>query len=107
MRRGLAAAGGRVWVAAGSGAAAWLAVPAGIDVLAGVVSPSLWVQADAANRSSRNDQCCGKFILELQRVSAGSTLGGVGINDIKLVCHRGNIKNKLASLLTAYPDVEA
>jgi len=37
--RGLATAGDRVWVAAGSGAAAWLAVPAGIDVLAGVVSP--------------------------------------------------------------------
>jgi hypothetical protein len=52
VRRGLAAAGGRVWVAAGSGAAAWLAVPAGIDVLAGVVSPSSWVQAAAANRKA-------------------------------------------------------
>jgi len=50
--RGLATAGDRVWVAAGSGAAAWLAVPAGIDVLAGVVSPSSWVQAAAANRKA-------------------------------------------------------
>ena len=44
--------GDGVGVAAGSGAAAWLAVPAGIDVLAGVVSPSSWVQAAAANREA-------------------------------------------------------
>lgn len=50
--RGLAKAGDGVWVAAGSGAVAWLAVPAGIDVLAGVVSPSSWVQAAAANREA-------------------------------------------------------
>ena len=52
VRRGLAAAGGRVWVAAGSGAAAWLAVPAGIDVLADVVSRWSWVHAAAANRKA-------------------------------------------------------
>ena len=50
--RGLATAGDGVWVAAGSGVAAWLAVPAGIDVLAGAVSPSSWVQAAAANRKA-------------------------------------------------------
>ena len=50
--RGLATAGDGVWVAAGSGAAAGLAVPAGIDVLAGVASPSPWVQAAAANRKA-------------------------------------------------------
>ena len=56
--------------------------------------------------SSRNDQCCGRFTLELRRVTAGPTVGGVGINDIKLVCHRRNIKSKLASLPTVYLDVE-
>jgi len=50
--RGLATARDRVWVAAGSGAAAGLAVPTGIDVLADVVSPSLWVQAAVANREA-------------------------------------------------------
>ena len=50
--RGLATARDRVWVAAGRGAAAGLVVPAGIDVLAGVVSPSPWVQAAAANREA-------------------------------------------------------
>ena len=48
--RGLATAGDGIWIAAGSGAAAVLAVPAGIYVLAGVVSPLSWVQAAAANR---------------------------------------------------------
>ena len=50
--RVLATASHGVWVAAGSGAAAVLAVPAGIDVLAGVASPSPWVQAAAANRKA-------------------------------------------------------
>ena len=50
--RGLATARDRVWVAAGRGAAAGLVVPAGIDVLAGVVSPLPWVQAAAANRKT-------------------------------------------------------
>ena len=52
VERGLATAAGGVWVAAGSGAAARLAVPAVIDVLAGVASPSPWVQAAAANRKA-------------------------------------------------------
>ena len=52
VERRLATAGDGFWVAAGSGAAAGLAVPAGIDVLAGVASPSPWVQAAAANRKA-------------------------------------------------------
>jgi len=50
--RGLATGGDGVWVAAGSGAAAGLAVPAVIDVLADVVSHSPWVQAAEANRKA-------------------------------------------------------
>ena len=103
--RGLATAGDGVWVAAGSGAAAWLAV--GYRCVGRRGIPFVLGAGGCGKQgSSRNDQCCGRFTLELRRVTAGPTVGGVGINGIKLVCHRRNIKSKLASLPTVYLDVE-